>query len=320
MLKVIGWIGLAMAAVPTMLGAGVPSTMVAGQVSPAAGHHGASCSQERCSAIGFWAGETRMVNGKDVDAPTHYWAPRDLSIYTPKLWRTLAAHRVPLYLSLNYKRDFGPVPAGEHRATDGLDLIRSAQRYGVPVKAWLLVPYQDGYWAGAANAAEEFAAIRAFEAWDHAKRLGIDEVVVDSEPPIQEVGALNAAVSNPVGLVALARENIDPARQCSSTAVYTRAISWGRTHGLDVSVTPLFLAVDEVNDGAIALQGALGVDSFPPRTWSTSYLQVYRSTISSIFGVDPGPGLAASYFESMRQDFGRNGQVSLGIAGDGPYA
>jgi hypothetical protein len=80
----------------------IPSTSKAGEVKPAPTLATSILANredqfKRSSIVGFWAGETRVVNGKDVDAASNYWAPRDLSMYTPALWRTLSTERITLY-------------------------------------------------------------------------------------------------------------------------------------------------------------------------------------------------------------------------------
>ena len=97
------------------------------------------------TTVGFWAGET--VPGTDWHVPQTYWDRRSLRLYTPELWDALARYEVPLYFNLRYERDFGPVPPGEPHRNDALPVIRTANRLGVPVWGWVLVPYSDGYWA-----------------------------------------------------------------------------------------------------------------------------------------------------------------------------
>jgi hypothetical protein len=278
-----------------------------------------TCPSSACTTVGFWAGETR-VDGAGIEEPVDqadYWAPRDLAPFTPALWNALATYHTPLYLALYYERDFGPVPAGEPRAQDGLSLIRTAHKYGVPIVAWLLLPPSEGYYVGEANAATAFASLRAFAAWDHQQDLGIKEAVFDSETPITS-SEVTEGITAPAPLVHL-EQNLDPQLHCSSTELYAQAISWGHAHGLKVGVTGLPWVLDDLANGTSVLQNMLKVDTAPPNTWDDYFFQAYRSFYATFPGGDPGPSLAASYFRSGQRDFGERSQISLGVIGTGPY-
>ena len=80
-----------------------------------AGVGGQRAIGQTATTVGFWAGEA--VPGTDWDIPQTYWKRRDTHFYTPRLWRVLRRHRIPLYFNLRYRRDFGPVPAGKPRRT-----------------------------------------------------------------------------------------------------------------------------------------------------------------------------------------------------------
>jgi hypothetical protein len=274
---------------------------------------------ERGTGIAFWAGEA--IPGTDWDSPGSYWKRRDLHAYTPYLWRVLAKNRIPLYFNLRYKRDFGPVPPGKPHWRDGLRIIRKANRLGVPVWAWVLIPYSDGYWAWEGAAAEQFAATRSLVSWARKKHVRLRGVALDPEPPVGTPFETAAAIlggGSDTTLPALFQQSIDPAGQCAAWHGYARIVHWAKRHRVRIAAAPAPAALDDLEDGKLALQDATGF-VLPKAPWDELYFQAYRSVFAYHWGHDPGPGIVSSYLRSAHREFGRAGQISLGSAGRGPY-
>ena len=99
------------------------------------------------SVVGFWAGEDAALpqGGRKPTGPTTYYDPAYRGDFTPELWRVLQDYRVPLYLNVRYGRDFGPVSPTVHSYV--VALVRKANSLKIPVIAWVVVPYAQGYWA-----------------------------------------------------------------------------------------------------------------------------------------------------------------------------
>jgi hypothetical protein len=271
------------------------------------------------TTIGFWAGEA--VPGTDWDAPGTYWKRRDLHAYTPYLWRVLRKNQIPLYFNLRYERDFGPVPPGEPHRRDGLKIIRKANRLGVPVWAWVLIPYSDGYWAWEGAAAEQFAATRAVVGWAREKHLQLRGVALDPEPRVRTPYETAAAIvdgGSDSTLSALFRQSIDPPGQCTAWRGYAHIVRWAKRHEVEMAAAPAPAALDDLKDRGLALQDATNF-ILPDAPWDELYFQAYRSVFAYYSGRDPGPGIVSSYLRSARREFGSAGQVSLGSAGRGPY-
>ncbi len=269
--------------------------------------------------IGFWAGEA--VPGTDWDQPGTYWAGRDTHFYTPRLWRVLRRNRIPLYFNLRYRRDFGPVPPGEPHRNDALRIVRTANRLGVPVWAWVLIPYSDGYWAWEGAAGEQFAAVRSLVHWAKAKHVRLRGLALDPEPrlrtPFETTAAIMGGGSNAI-FAALFKQSLDPLGQCRAWRGYARIVRWSERHRTEVVAAPMSAALDDLGDGRLALQDAAGF-VLPDAPWGALYFQAYRSVFAYYSGHDPGPGVVASYLRSARRQFGDAGQVSLGSSGRGPY-
>lgn len=271
------------------------------------------------TTISFWAGEA--VPGTDWDVPETYWKRRDTHFYTPRLWRVLRRHRIPLYFNLRYRRDFGPVPAGMPRRNDALRIIRTANRLGVPVWGWILIPYTEGYWAWEGGAAEHFRAIKSIVHWAREKRVRLQGLALDPEPRLRTPFEMTAAIMGGSGggaFESVFQPTIDPARQCAAWRSYAHMVRWAERRGVRVSAAPMPAALDDISDGRLALQDAADF-ILPTAPWGELFFQVYRSVFTYYSGHDPGPGIVASYFRSAQHEYGSVGQVSLGSSGRGPY-
>jgi hypothetical protein len=269
--------------------------------------------------IGFWAGEA--VPGTDWDVPDTYWKRRDTHFYTPGLWRVLRRNRIPLYFNLRYRRDFGPVPPGKPQRHDALRIIRTANRLGVPVWAWVLIPYSDGYWAWEGAAAQQFAAVRSLVGWARKKRVRLRGLALDPEPrlrtPFDTTAAIMGGGSDTV-FSSLFQQALDPAGQCSAWRGYARTVRWAKHRDVEIVAAPMPAALDDIGDGGLALQDAAGF-ILPDAPWDELYFQAYRSVFAYYSGHDPGPGIVSSYLRTARREFGSAGQISLGSSGRGPY-
>lgn len=288
-----------------------------GQGKTAVGKQAALTQRE--TTVGFWAGEA--VPGTDWDSPGTYWFRRDTSAYTPYLWRVLRRNRIPLYFNLRYRRDFGSVPAGEPHRNDGLRIIRTANRLGVPVWGWVLIPYSDGYWAWEGAAAEQFSAVKSLVHWMRTKRVRLRGLVLDPEPPLQTPFETRVAIrsgSSHVGFQPLLEQTIDPLGQCLAWSGYKRILRWTEGHHVALATAPSPLALDDAADGRLALQDAANF-IVPNAPWHEVFFQAYRSAFAYYAGHDPGPGIVSSYFHSAQREFGGAGQITLGSAGRGSY-
>jgi len=188
---------------------------------------GPTAVDRQATTIGFWAGES--VPGTDWSSPDTYWMRRDLHAYTPSLWRVLRRNRIPLYFNLRYRRDFGPIAPGKPHRHDALSVIRTANRLGVPVWGWVLIPYEDGYWAWEGAAAEQFAATRALAGWARKKHVRLRGLVLDPEPRVRTPPEALAAIlggSDDNALTALFQQTIDPSGQCAAWHGYTDVVRW----------------------------------------------------------------------------------------------
>jgi hypothetical protein len=271
------------------------------------------------SAVGYWMGEDMVgPQGRENHGPSSYYQPAYRGDLTEDAWRVLSKYRVPLYLHVRYGRDFGPRQSGVK--SDVVALVRKANALGIPVSAWVVIPYEQGYWAYEGNAPEMFEAVKAWAAWKKANRLRFFSVAIDQEFSWQNLQHyVEAAKSGDrEKLAAWMRGNIDPSAQCSALQTYRQMISWAHRNGIRVDAALAPQVVDDLADGNLALQNGLQIAG-SLRGYDGAYLMAYRSSASAS-GVDPGSAYAAFYYQAMQKYFGPNGQVSIGIPGQGPYA
>jgi hypothetical protein len=301
----------------------VALALLAPQATPARGKAivgGHTAVARQGTTIGFWAGEA--VPGTDWGSPDTYWKRRDTHAYTPYLWRVLRRNQIPLYFNLRYRRDFGPVPPGEPHRHDALKIIRTANRLGVPVWGWVLIPYTDGYWAWEGAAAEQFAATKALVHWARAKHVRLRGLALDPEPrvrtPLETATAATIMGGGSAALSSLFQQAIDPVGQCAAWRGYSRIVHWARRHNTEIAAAPMPAALDDLGDRRLALQDATGF-IVPNAPWNALYFPAYRSVFAYHSGDDPGPGIVSSYLRSARREFGSVGQISLGSSGRGPY-
>jgi hypothetical protein len=269
------------------------------------------------TTIGFWAGES--VPGTDWNDPGTYWNRRATRAYTPGVWNVLRRRKIPLYFGLRYQRDFGPIPDGAPRLRDGLRLVRKANRLGVPVWGWILIPYSQGYWAWEGAAAEHFEAVKAVVGWARERKVRLNGIVLDPESPLNTPFEVSSAIlGRGEELATLFGGTIDPARQCDAWHGYREILFWARRHRIKLSAAPAPAALDDLEDGLLGLQDAAEF-IVPPGPWHELFFQAYRSVFDYYRGEDPGPGIVSSYLRSARHSYGRRGQVTLGSAGRGEY-
>jgi hypothetical protein len=198
--------------------------------------------------------------------------------------------------------------------------VRKANSLGIPVIAWIVVPYEQGYWAYEGNAPAMTAAVKAWAAWKTANRLRFASVALDQEFSWQNLKIYVAAAKSGdrQKLSSWMQGNIDPTAQCEALRGYRDLMSWAHRRGIRVDAAEAPMVADDLADGNLALQNALQIAGSSPG-YGKMYLMAYRSAASEA-GVDPGSAYPARYFALMRKYFGAAGEVSLGIPGQAPYA
>lgn len=279
------------------------------------------CSPAPAGAVtrlGFWAGES--VPGTDYKKPDTYWNARSTRVYKPRLWETLSRDRMQLYFNLRFRDDFGPLPKGRNRHHEAARVLRTANRYRVPVWGWVLIPFRAGYWAWEGAAEEEMRAVQSLVHWKKRNHIRLRGIVIDPEPPIGTPYNQTAAILRGGGgaLNSVLRQNLDPAAQCAAWGGYSDIVAWAHARHLRIAAAPAPTALDDLGDGRLALQDASQF-IVPHAGWNKLFFQAYRSVFYYFRRHDPGPALVSSYLQSARAHFGRAGEVTIGSAGRTGY-
>ncbi|MCA9690814.1 MAG: hypothetical protein KC636_14500 [Myxococcales bacterium] len=195
-------------------------------------------------------------------------------------------------------------------------LLRDARGRGVPVRAWLLLEDDDGYWPGAGNLEAFAAQVDAFWAWNEAEGLGVEWIVVDMEPPLEQSDALAAALEGGslLDVLPILMANRDLAAHEEARAAWVAAVEGWQARGIKVALVALPYLLDDAADGDDDLE-----DMFesPVRgvPWDEAAFMVYQNLYSDPSGARLGAGLVRSYAETAVAQHGPRAAVALGIIG-----
>jgi hypothetical protein len=262
-----------------------------------AGGPASSSSSPTAPVLGLGAPPTRVgwwVGGVAPSCPQG-GCPH---VYGDDFWQALRDTHAFLSVGVTYTTDFGPGAT----ATDALQLIRRANSEGVPVYGWILATAADGTFANENNAALMSDAVKSFVAWRDSEGLKIPEAILDLELPAGYQPVIES--QDPTTLLDL-HAPIDPAHQCQAVRGYRELIAWTGGHGVVLSGSPVPFALDDVENGDMALADALDLAPLISG-YRYLYLQAYRTYSVA------GPDYVAGYFREMRRTFGRAGEVTLG--------
>ena len=105
-----------------------------------ANHRSGQQSISTTPIVGFWAGENaRAPDGHEKPSdPGTYYEPGFCGHLIPEVWRVLQDGHVPLYLNVQYGRDFGQVTSGAK--TDELSLFPCSPGSCCPMKTANNIP------------------------------------------------------------------------------------------------------------------------------------------------------------------------------------
>ncbi|NLH49268.1 MAG: hypothetical protein GX444_11790 [Myxococcales bacterium] len=201
--------------------------------------------------------------------------------------------------------------------TDGLrDFLLAAQTAGVEVRAWVLLPYEDGYWANEMNAEKFAAEALAYADWFAAEGLPVEWIVVDMEMDINRINQLNQYVQNGQYLEALTLllANWNPERFAFAVDVYAQLVADLNERGFRTMVVTYPIVLDDLADGDASLQDLLDVPiSGVP--WHEVSTMVYSSTYEEYLPLDFTAYFAYDYARATVEYFGDRASIALGVSG-----
>jgi len=83
-------------------------------------------------------------------------------------------------------------------SAERVEIVRKLNRLGIPVKAWLLLPKEEGYWFNMENHAQALQRYADFKAWTDKNDLVWSGIGLDIEPDINQ---MTEAYSKPSGVL-----------------------------------------------------------------------------------------------------------------------
>jgi hypothetical protein len=220
---------------------------------------------------------------------------------------TLAAHETELYLAIA-PHDIG---------TGGLEsVLLAARRHGVPVRAWLLLPDDDGYWPGEHNLSAFREHVDEFWRWNRKNSLGVERILVDMEPPLEVSNELAAAIEagRLADAIPILLENRDAEAFAAAQVEWADAVDEWHAAGMMVDAVALPHLLDDYGDDDLDIHDMFdspidGID------WDELGFLVYQN----LYGMPDarlGPDLIRSYGRSAVERHGERASVALGTIGD----
>ncbi|RME07404.1 MAG: hypothetical protein D6812_00165, partial [Deltaproteobacteria bacterium] len=191
----------------------------------------------------------------------------------------LARDGIALYLNIPSTRIGDPGIA---------NLIESAAAHGVPCKAWITLPYDQGYWPGETNRVLFRSAVEAFVAWVQAEALPVSWIVFDMEidfATAQQIGALGQAIAEGDlraihDLYRVFAETYDREAFLAAAADYAALVDALHEAGFLAQVTTYPTVLDDLYDGDPDLQDITDtpvVVAEVPIDWDLLSFMVYRT-------------------------------------------
>lgn len=190
-----------------------------------------------------------------------------------------------------------------------LTALRTLNRHGIPLIAWLLLPASEGYWLNLQNYPQAIELYRSFRGWAVEHQLQFAAIGLDIEPPGGEEKLMQQWSLRDIGRrFWTARENV---LYPAARAAYTDLIAEIHHDGYEVHSYQLPLIADDRRAGTTTIQRALDIVDLPA---DVEVLTCYSSLPIARFGNDLQGALIMSYGPSADSiGVGSTGSVSGSI-------
>lgn len=194
-------------------------------------------------------------------------------------------------------------------------LTRRATDLGVPVRAWLLLDREDGYWIHEAGMARFAESVDELLRWRRSPSgPALQGLSVDLEPAYEHAEALRAARGQLTRWLSLLRAHVDARAFEHARGRLARTVDHARAQGLYAHAVTYPLVLDQ-RPGSVAFEDALdvpvsGID------WDEVSFMVYQTAFAQQAGHWLGPSLVASYALDAVARWGERAGLDLGVVGD----
>ena len=136
------------------------------------------------------------VTRRGIYPPTQtevgFWAQQNASASNPAVLDVLQDTGGSLYLLINYLADYGPPGGPPPTSSFARDVTLEANRRGIPVNAWIILPVEDGTFAHEHNADLVQEAVESLPGWAAEHGLVFREITLDLEFPVGNQAAFDA--------------------------------------------------------------------------------------------------------------------------------
>lgn len=221
----------------------------------------------------------------------------------------LAARGVTLYLAVTPER----------ATSSGLfALLRAAAARGVPVRPWLLLREEDGYWANKWNAPQVRRHVLSFLDGLEAEGLSTGWIILDVEPPATLTGALAARLKrfDLVGAHRLLAAASRDGALSEARAAYGGLVETLHARGVKVQAVSTPMILDDA-PGHDRIESALGTP-MSGVGWDEVSFMAYRPEFTRMVG-RVGPDLVYRYALEARRRFGDRAGLDVGEVGSPGY-
>ena len=208
------------------------------------------------------------------------------------------------------------VPAARIGEPSLAELVRRGAELGVSMRAWLLLPEQQGYWVGKTNVSAFSEALEALIHWRNVRGgPPFSGVSVDLEPAYQYSEALRTSKkSRPDRWLGLLASHLDRAAFARAQASLSRAVASAHRAGLSVHAVTYPLILDQP-EGDVSLEDAFdipvsGID------WDEVSVMAYQTAFAQQLGLWLGPDLVHSYAAEAVARYGERAGIDVGVVGD----
>lgn len=159
--------------------------------------------------------------------------------------------------ALGARVSLGIVDFSDDRAA----VVRRLNAAGVPVIAWQLLPWEQGYWYHLCNAVQASERYEEFLAWTERRGLQWAGIGVDIEPDIAEIQQLLTHKSRLIRTVL--KRGCGKKRHSEARAAYHALVRRMRAGGYPVHSYEFPFMVDDQRAGSTLLQRIFGVTDVP---------------------------------------------------------
>jgi hypothetical protein len=194
-------------------------------------------------------------------------------------------------------------------------LLSEARALGVPVKAWIVLSTDDGYWPSEINVEPFTEAVLDFADWFEASDFGVEWFVVDMELDWHSTWQLfdwleNGDFLNALGLFV---GNYDPDAFTAASIAYQELVDELSDRGFKTTVVTYPQVLDDMEDEDTVIQDVLNV---PVSTveWDEVSTMVYTTQFANLSGLEFGPWVVYDYALSTVEMFGKEkASIALGL-------